>query len=410
MIKEIKIENVKGIGNGNKKLILQLDIVPNKPTIFVASNGFGKSSIAIAFKSLQNNKLKLNKLHYHKENETLNPKLEILFNKNGTDIELIGNNHTNTIKNEFAYFVINSGVRAKGYGQRYGDVRVDTASMIIDEIKLIDRIPENTSIDYNYIEVKRDFGINGKILPNINSFGEIKKVIFSKIKSNYLELQRANGQRIQSKIQAIIYEINNQTNTTSEIINWIKNNKIQDFQSINYLNTIAKTIKNIDFNYIYDKEVESYLIAYQLVKLYNQNSSIFKKYCDYQEYLIEKEKFKELFKDFNTSWYEFKPKKRGNSLVLDFPKTHLISNGQRDVMNFIALLQRAKKKLKKENNILIIDEIFDYLDDANLVAVQYYISDFIDEIHKKNNKNIYPIIMTHLDPMYFKGFVFNKKN
>ena len=405
MIKTIEIKNIKGIGDNNKSLVLQLNITPNKPTIFVASNGFGKSSIAIAFKSLQNNKIKLNKLHCHHENERLNPELKIIFNKNGSDVELIANSTINTIKNEFDYFVINSGLRAKGYGQRFGDIRVDSASMIIDEIKLVNTIPDRVEFDYNYSIIKRDFGLSGKILPNIN---RINKIIFSKLKKHYTDLNRANGQKIQNKIQSIVDKINSQSSRTKEqIINWIKENIIQDLRDINYLNSIANTINNTNFNY--DKEVESYLIAYQLIILYNQNPTNFKKYCNYQEYLLEKKENEELFQDFNTTWYEFKPKKRGNSLILDFPKTHLISNGQRDIMNFIALLKQAEKKLKKQNNILIIDEIFDYLDDANLVVAQYYISKLIQRIHKKNNHNIYPIIMTHLDPMYFRGFVFNRK-
>lgn len=116
-----------------------------------------------------------------------------------------------------------------------------------------------------------------------------------------------------------------------------------------------------------------------------------------------------MFSDFNTTWIEFIPRERDNSLVLEFPKAHLISNGERDVLCFIALLQRAKKKLKKENNILIIDEVFDYLDDANLIAVQYYITQFIED-YNKNNKRIYPLILTHIDSIYFRGHVFGKKH
>ena len=69
------------------------------------------------------------------------------------------------------------------------------------------------------------------------------------------------------------------------------------------------------------------------------------------------------------------------------------------------MLFRAREKLTKHSNILIIDEVFDYLDDANLVAVQYYITKFIDEM-KQEGKNIYPLILTHLDPSNFEIFAF----
>ncbi len=46
-IKTIEITNVKGIGN--KSFIL--DLLPNKPNLLVAPNGFGKSSFSIGFNS-----------------------------------------------------------------------------------------------------------------------------------------------------------------------------------------------------------------------------------------------------------------------------------------------------------------------------------------------------------------------
>jgi hypothetical protein len=116
-----------------------------------------------------------------------------------------------------------------------------------------------------------------------------------------------------------------------------------------------------------------------------------------------------LFKDLNSSWITFRPKESRNSLILDFPKPHLISNGQRDVLSFMANLEKAKHKLKKQNCILVIDEVFDYLDDANLVAVQYYTTQFIEEF-KTQNRKLYPLILTHLDPVYFKGYVFGRKH
>ena len=41
--------------------------------------------------------------------------------------------------------------------------------------------------------------------------------------------------------------------------------------------------------------------------------------------------------------------------------------------------------------ILIINEVFDYLDYANFIAVQYYISKFVDYC-KRNDRKLYPII------------------
>jgi hypothetical protein len=72
------------------------------------------------------------------------------------------------------------------------------------------------------------------------------------------------------------------------------------------------------------------------------------------------------------------------------------------------LLYRAQKKLTGNNCILVIDEVFDYLDDANLVAVQYYITKLIDKF-KGEGRRLYPLILTHLNPYYFKNFAFSKQ-
>ena len=69
MLKVIEIENIKGISH--KKF--ELDIVANKPSLLVAPNGFGKSSIATAFKSMNNNRIDLKEDDYHEENEAHAP-------------------------------------------------------------------------------------------------------------------------------------------------------------------------------------------------------------------------------------------------------------------------------------------------------------------------------------------------
>jgi hypothetical protein len=65
-------------------------------------------------------------------------------------------------------------------------------------------------------------------------------------------------------------------------------------------------------------------------------------------------------------------------------------------------LEKARYSFKDKHYILIIDEIFDYLDDANMITTQYYLSQMIQDF-KKNRKNncFFPIILTHLNPHRF---------
>ena len=52
VISKIEVNNIKGIEN----LAINEYIYPNRPNILVAPNGFGKSSLAVAFKTLLENK------------------------------------------------------------------------------------------------------------------------------------------------------------------------------------------------------------------------------------------------------------------------------------------------------------------------------------------------------------------
>lgn len=413
MIKSIEIQNIKGIGSGDKSKLFELDIIPNKPSLIVAPNGFGKSSLATAFKKMNQNRIKLEKSDCYQEDETNFPLLKIKFkSSNQAEIILEANNNSNSISNHFDYYVINNAIKAKGIGQSFGGRVNVSASLNIDPIILIDSIPENVDLNYSYSNEKHEFGDNNKILLNLNDVLLSKKLMNEwNTRENLTILDRTENKKVQTKISSFKEKINQLPSSSSKktLINWIRDNELQSLSETNYLKNLADIIKGFDLPFPKDKEIDSYIYAMGLIKLYHSNKESFKSFCKLKEYELLKESYTDLFNRLNSTWLSFKPKKDGNSLILEFPKTHLISNGQRDVLCFIANLEKAKHKLKKQNCILIIDEIFDYLDDANLIAVQYYTTMFIEEF-KAQNRFIYPLILTHLDPLYFKGHVFGRKH
>ena len=155
-------------------------------------------------------------------------------------------------------------------------------------------------------------------------------------------------------------------------------------------------------------QLRPFLATLQLHAMYSEDKARFKKSVKYSAYLLEKKEYTELLTAFNSSWCKISPKEKSRKLIVEFPKANHISNGQRDVVTFVALLKRAEKKLKGQYSILIIDEVFDYLDDANLAAVQYYITKLIDK-YKSEGRKLYPLILTHLNPYYFKNFSFSNQ-
>jgi hypothetical protein len=150
------------------------------------------------------------------------------------------------------------------------------------------------------------------------------------------------------------------------------------------------------------------LAAIQLVWLFNSDHNSFKNACAFSNYKLDKQRFDNTLKTFNCTWKNIRSSETGGKLVVKFPKAIHISNGQRDILCFISMLFRAKRNLKKHANILIIDEVFDYLDDANLTAAQFYVSNLIKEF-KELHRDIYPLILTHLNPSYFKNFTFSNQ-
>lgn len=413
MIKTIEIENIKGIGSGSDAKTFNLNLIPNKPSLVIAPNGFGKSSFATAFKAMNSEKIKLDKKEYYKELETNLPTLKLKFRReDNTEIDLIATATSNTISSVFDYYVINSPVKAKGVGQNFGGRVNVSASLSIDDIILIDKIPKNVALAYSFTNSKNAFGNCHKILLNLNNIFNCHSLFIELSESENIKiLDRTNNSRVQTRISQFKQRLNKNSSTLSRaaLVGWIKNNEIKFLNETPYVSELAQLVRKFDITFPNDKEVDSYIYAISISEIYLVDKANFKAFCNRKEYEFLKINYATLFEELNTTWVTFCPKETGGKLILNFPKAHLISNGQRDVLCFMANLEKAKLKLKKRNCILIIDEVFDYLDDANLIAVQYYTTLFIEKF-KAENRNIYPLILTHLDPEYFKGHVFGKKH
>lgn len=405
-IRNITVENVKGIENKS----LDLDVLPNRPSLLVAPNGFGKSSIAVAFLSMNSNRLALHEDHLHHGDSTRTPRLSLTYiGTDGTSHSLEANPTSNTIANHFDYFVINNQTKAKGIGRniggRSGGRTLVSASLMIEPVVLVKTIPERTQFDYSYSNQKALFGLNGKVLPNIRAYFQNPNFIES-VSANFGVLDRALGIRVSKEVDSFVQAVNAQTGNAATLREWITENQLLTLEAIAQLVPIVDLIENSSLGVT--SRTYAHLASLQIVRTYGADKKKFKKACRFSNFRFEKSKYRDLLSAFNSSSREITPREKQGKLIVEFPKAHLISNGERDVLSFISLLHRARRKLKKDYCILIIDEIFDYLDDANLAAVQYYTTQLIDE-YKQLGKVIYPLILTHLNPYYFKNFIFSKQ-
>ncbi|TCL32452.1 hypothetical protein EV210_12117 [Anaerospora hongkongensis] len=397
-ISKIAIKNIKGIGDKT----FELNITPNKPSLLVAPNGFGKSSFATAFDSLRSNRVELEEAHFFMDDQDNFPQITIEYkNSDGTVLNLVADKQSNSINQEFSCFVINSQIKAKGSARSFGGRNIVKASLEIEDVTLIDTIPERAQFNYSLTSQKSDFGRNGKVLPNISSLFANLKVV-EKLSNSYSDLDELLLVRNNTKILNLIRLINDQNGTREEIHDYISR-QLHALSEIEPLKKVVEIISSSE-----NELTNAYLAAIQIVNVYKTDKTLFKKACKYCNYNLEVESYASLLKAINTSWKVIRPEKSGNKLVVKFPKAHQVSNGQRDVLSFIALIIRAKRKLNKDKCILIIDEVFDYLDDANLISAQYYVTQLIDEF-KAADKELYPLILTHLNPRYFRNYAFSKQ-
>lgn len=80
-IKNICIENTRGID----RLTINADILKNRPNILVAPNGFGKTSIAAAFRNAAHQTfIKICDGDRHQHDETRKSKIKLELEENGT--------------------------------------------------------------------------------------------------------------------------------------------------------------------------------------------------------------------------------------------------------------------------------------------------------------------------------------
>lgn len=400
----IEVSNVKGISN--KKYNFELK--SNKVNIFVAPNGYGKTSFGIAFKYLNNSKIELDGKHLYEGNPLNVPEVKIgIQYDSGNNTILIADESRNEIKDLFDVFVINSQLKASGTVQRYGGRTISRFSMDIEPTILLNSIPKRSDFNYKISNLKKEFGTNSKVLTFLEDVPSVINTPFLlKEIINACDFKELGLKRTLEPLNAFIQQINNVKGNKQDVLNYIKSN-IEEFLESNVeVNKLVKIIftSNIEN---YDDLSTSFLLAWQLIILFNSMTKTqVKKIYDYYSFLDYVEFVKRFINDFNTTRFTIEPKVEKNKLVINWPKAHEISNGQRDILSFVALLLKARISLNKDNQILVIDEVFDYLDDANLISFQYFITDLIEKA-KSEGKNLFPILLTHLDPNYFNHFCFS---
>lgn len=398
MIRSIAIENVRGI----KNQAFSLDIIPNKPSLLVAPNGFGKTSLAAAFSALRTKRMELPKEQHHLGDESLAPKLTLTIRQNGQTFTLVADSNSNAIAGTFDVHVVTSRLRAKATKHNMGKFTTATASLEISELVLVQTVPAKAQHAYDVTTMRGRFGPSGKAFRNLD-----KTLGSPALADGLIDLcgliDKVEGVRIQNDIREMAALLNVQAGTGDEIRAWADGALAPRLEAIGAIKALADLL--ISTTGPGQSRIDALLSGLQIALIYLGDKKAFKDACKYLSYVNEKESFEDIIKAFGATWKKVRPVERKGSLVISFPPAMHISNGQRDSLCFAAELRKIERSISSRDAILVIDEVFDYLDDANLVAVQYYITRLIKKVREKQ-RSVYPLILTHLNPYYFRNFTF----
>lgn len=389
----IKIKNIKGFGDPGFSENLTLE--KNKVNLVYAPNGTGKSSLATAFDSLQQGKLQVAEADKHKKNVSSVATMYVNIDDNPR--KYMATKQTNQISPILNPFVIN----ARTMGQLSSVLQPDGSTiahgvMAVRTIVLVPDIPENVLCDYDIGWIRQGFGKKAKALKNLSSeFSTPFKM--AQFESFIPVLSKCFRQRINEVIVETIDRINGKEGNVQTLAQHLTGS---DFQRINrqpvYREFKEKIIKIHPTNFT--TELDFFLFFYQIRKIYHRNPEQFRKAIKRAKYDVFKGKLEKDADLLQSQWKKVQLIESDNSLKAEFPLADELSNGQRDVMILHLLLRTFINNLKPDKvNLLIIDDIFEYLDDANRLVAEYYLSKICNEIKGE----VYIMLLTHYPKQYF---------
>ena len=398
VISNITVKNIKGFSDRDNSI--GVTIKSGKINILVAPNGYGKSSITAAFKSLTNSKIKVEKEDIYKENEQLESSLSITEDGN----IYTADPNKNELANHFKVAVVNSRLVAKATGKNMGTFHSVQGHLGINDFEIIHKTLTNCDISYSIQNIRNTFGKNGKVLPNISSL-LVNNAFLSQLDDIYSDLDKQSAKKRQDNINEMIQIINGLHGTVENIINNFNVRSLDKLKQDSSYNNVVELIKK----YIDDTtEPELFLYFYQIQRIYLDGKKRVKAKVQRAKYELFKQAFDNNLAIIGKTWKDIHTMEHKGSLVIKMPNATNISYGQRDVLTLSIELLKIKSEIKEGCKlILIIDEVFDYLDPVNMTIVQYYFSQLVNEYEKKCT--LYPIIMTHLSPAFYNNYTFSPK-
>lgn len=393
---EFKIRNIKHYGDVPETI--SLDLNHNKLNYIVAPNGAGKTSFVTAFECLESGRIVVPKDLKHKKQERPASSLTITVGGN----EWTATGRTNKITSEWNPFVINSRISSEvvAVGGERGAL-LNEAHTKVRRIKIIDNIPTPVHVSYDYNAIKDGFGAKKNALRDFTALFDDKDFLLG-VSRSLPALYQFNYYAIaKGRITALVDVINSKEGNVAGLRGRMTDADFKTMEQYKNYQAFKNAFASILGAGAH--KLDYFLLFYQLFEVYKTHTDEMKNAAAWAEY--EKQK-KDIEKDLacvKCPWQGAKLTVDAGALYVDFPLADEYSNGQRDIMTLYAQLMLFQSKLQAHKKyMLLIDEVFDYLDDANLLAAQYFVSQLLD---KDIAAEVYIVLFTHLDPSYYRTYV-----
>ncbi len=248
-IDEVEIKNVKGISHKKYRVF----VYPNTPNILVAPNGFGKSSLAAAFSALGANKLDLPDDCAHGGSTTAKPELTIFYTRESGAKELkTADESKNEIASHFGVYVIRSRLVPKARMFNISGRSIATPSIEVEDIVLINKIPDKSKIPYSLSATKVGFGVNGKVLPNLSSILSCNDIV---CRIHEVDFSKESQVGSNSKITIFINHVNSLTGSAEQVLASVDPTQITELATIPHVEAVATALRHAAPSFKSDAEL-----------------------------------------------------------------------------------------------------------------------------------------------------------
>ncbi|WP_248308946.1 ATP-binding protein [Devosia sp. MC532] len=396
MISKIHIENIRGFENVDLTVALR----PNLTNIIVAPNGFGKSSISTAFNCAKGKQLTVDEKDKHKKSSD-NPSCLSIVHDGKT---LHASSKLNDISDIFDIHVIKSNIEPKAKLPRINGFTIAKPYLEIPSLDLgAASVREKINFDIN--KYKTLFGANCKVVPNLSTSCD-DELLRSELLSAIDSIDKLKQKKSSDFFEALIQKVKGLVGTKASIsdaVSAVYASKIDELPHLKAVFDVVSKHRRGKSTWL-----DCTLLCYILMDLSVSDRQNLKKWLQYAVYSRRLKSLRDFIEDINGAWVTAEIKETKGRVLVNFPDASSLSNGQRDLLYFGCNLLRTRETTSSKPCILLIDEVFDYLDDANIVVAQYFLSKLIDA-YRKEGGQIYVCLLTHLDPMYFKGYALKRQ-